>query len=293
MSDNRNDTPEPTSNNPSKEAPDCVRVAREEVESLTHPLIRSDDQYEMREAIAYVVKVLKIKDFTRPRPGILRIGRISYEPSSHRIVYDDGGNLSQYSGLAGLDLLNGELPLHLSSHLFRENDTPPTREALLALVDDHTVHREGDELTIGRITYHPDSGTIWRDNEREAPLPDRGLIALQALIYDQIEEYRRRENTEYAKQLPNNPPPREGDTTAMRAAIERLRAEKLTYQRPTAHYLRVAPLNFWPDDGNIYRDGDLDVLPDRGTEALTRLTRAGVVAPADAEPHHHRDIDPQ
>jgi len=59
----------------------------EQIKNLNHPLVRSDDAYEMKEAIALLERIGG-KHLSRPSQNELRLGSVTYEPSTGRIGFD-------------------------------------------------------------------------------------------------------------------------------------------------------------------------------------------------------------
>jgi hypothetical protein len=160
----------------------------EQIKNLLHPLVRSDDPYEMKEAIALLERIGG-KHLSRPSQNELRLGSVTYEPSTGRI---------------GFDLYIEPIPARWGSSwveliwlaLVHQGDSKPMSKALMFLcaIDGCRVEREDDELIIfgcqreagehtsfDRINYHPDTGTIWLNGQRE-PWSYRGLDGVKALI---------------------------------------------------------------------------------------------------------------
>ena len=65
-----------------------------------------------------------------------------------------------------------------------------------------------------------------------------------------------------------NPDPLPTDNDAMRNAIEALIELGVKFSRPGSHHLKVGPLNFYPNTGRIYQDGDAKAWETHGLEAF-------------------------
>lgn len=63
------------------------------------------------------------------------------------------------------------------------------------------------------------------------------------------------------------------DGPIMRAAIEALMQAAIKFTRPSTHQLKSGCLNFYPEKGTIYRDGDPGALKERGLDTFVRLTK--------------------
>jgi len=64
---------------------------------------------------------------------------------------------------------------------------------------------------------------------------------------------------------------RPGDQERMvEAARYLLRNNRIPIRRPSHTQLKVGRLNFWPQSGKIYRDGDLKSLPEQGLAAFAQ-----------------------
>ena len=146
----------------------------EQIKNLNHPLVRSDDAYEMKEAIALLERIGG-KHLSRPSQNELRLGSVTYEPSTGRI---------------GFDLPIEPIPARWSTSWVESiwkalvHHSKPMSKALMFLcaIDGWRVEREADEHTsFDRINYHPDTGTIWLNGQRE-PWSYRGLDGVKALI---------------------------------------------------------------------------------------------------------------
>ena len=166
-------------------------VTRHDIENLIHPLVRSDDLYEMKEAIAFLERIGG-KEVSRPNKDELRLGRITFEPKMGCIFYDgDREHPLSNRGLGWLEVIWGERPCDFSS-IYREGDSKQMTEAIEYLIENYDwPERDGDELIIDNITYHPDSGAIWLDGRRDTPSHLTGLRGLKSLIWDRIMTARR------------------------------------------------------------------------------------------------------
>lgn len=63
------------------------------------------------------------------------------------------------------------------------------------------------------------------------------------------------------------------DIPEMRETIATLHREKISFARKTPFQLKICDLGFYPGKGTIYRDGDLQALPERGLDSLLKLLR--------------------
>ena len=63
---------------------------------------------------------------------------------------------------------------------------------------------------------------------------------------------------------------RPNDTPLMRQAVLYLKNSSIEFIRPTAHQLKIGPINFYPDRGTIQLDGER-ARKERGLDALREL----------------------
>jgi hypothetical protein len=71
----------------------------------------------------------------------------------------------------------------------------------------------------------------------------------------------------------SNPIAKPNDTDEMREAIELLTSEGVHFSRPTQYQLKIGDLNFYPDTGRIFRDGECEAWEQRGLDAIVSSLR--------------------
>lgn len=61
------------------------------------------------------------------------------------------------------------------------------------------------------------------------------------------------------------------DSNAMKEAKTKMHAAKMTFRQTSPYQIKYGSLNFYPDSGTIFRDGDRTKLEERGVADFMRL----------------------